>query len=61
METKLNIRYCDQHCPKGIEARTKFLNEQNSAYDAALDFMWFTEKCFETCPCKDRHIHNLVK
>ena len=55
LNTKLNIKYCNNRCQKGIEARNKFLNDQNSAYDAALDFTWFTEKCFETCPYKDKH------
>jgi hypothetical protein len=51
----VNIAYCDQECPIGKEMSRKFLDENNSAYDAALDFMWFTEKCFNTCPYKDKH------
>ncbi len=51
----MNIEYCNNKCPKGIEARNKFLDENNSAYDAAIDFHFFTEKCFETCPYKDKH------
>ena len=51
----MNIEYCNNNCTKGIEARNKFLDENNSAYDAAIDFCFFTEKCFETCPYKDKH------
>lgn len=51
----MNLEYCNYHCPKGIEAREKFLNENNSAYDAVIDFWAFADKCFETCPYKDKH------
>ena len=51
----MNIKYCNNKCTKGIEMRNKFLDAQNSAYDAALDFEWFAKKCFETCPYKDKH------
>ena len=51
----MNIEYCDKQCPIGVEARNKFLDKNNSAYDAAMDFHFFTEKCFETCPYKDKH------
>jgi hypothetical protein len=59
LDIKLNIRYCDKCCQKGIEARRKFLDENNSAYDAAMDFMWFTEECFKTCPYKEMHTKEL--
>ena len=52
----MNVTYCDKQCKIGITARNKFLDEQNSAYDAALDFLAFTEKCFKTCPYKDAHV-----
>ena len=51
----INIEYCNNKCVIGIEARNKFLDENNSVYDAALDFRWFTSKCFKTCPYKDKH------
>ena len=51
----MNIEYCNNKCPKGIEARNKFLDENNSVYDAVTDFWAFTDKCFETCPYKDKH------
>ena len=51
----MNRTYCDKECPIGKEASRKFLNENNSAYDAALDFISFTEKCFTTCPFKAAH------
>lgn len=54
MNTK-NIEYCHGHCEKGRKASADFLNNNNSAYDAALDFMWFTDECFKTCLHKDKH------
>ena len=51
----MNITYCDEQCPLGIKKSKEFLDNNNSAYDAALDFVWFAEKCFETCPYKDKH------
>lgn len=57
----MNISYCDKQCPIGIEARNKFLNENNSAYDAAIDFQFFVEECFKTCLYKKEHIKEEVK
>jgi hypothetical protein len=54
--TRLNLEYCNNYCQKGIEMRNKFLDKNNSAYDAAMDFRWFVEKCFETCIYKDKHL-----
>jgi len=51
----VNIEYCGKKCPKGIKASEEFLNRNNSAYDAAIDFWDFTDKCFETCPYKEAH------
>lgn len=45
----MNFKYCYKTCKKGKEASEKFLNENNSAFDAAIDFQYFTDKCFETC------------
>lgn len=55
-DIKLDLNYCDEQCSIGVETRNKFLDENNSAYDAAIDFWAFTKKCFETCPYKDKHI-----
>ena len=55
MNTKLNIEYCNHQCQKGIEARNKFLDKNNSVFDAAIDFWAFTDGCFKTCPYKDKH------
>jgi len=51
----MDIKYCDNQCNVGIKARDKFLAENNSAYDAAFDFLYFVENCFKTCPYKDEH------
>jgi hypothetical protein len=51
----VNLRYCNNSCPIGQKESKEILDNNNSAYDAALDFMWFAEKCFETCPYKAQH------
>lgn len=51
----MNIEYCDKQCPIGIAARNKFLDENNSAYDAAIEFHFFTDNCFKTCVQKEFH------
>lgn len=51
----MDRKYCDQQCLIGKVKSEEFLNNHNSAYDAALDFIWFTEECFKTCPYKDKH------
>jgi hypothetical protein len=57
----MDITYCNDKCPIGIEARNKFLNENNSAYGAAVSFNFFTEKCFKTCPYKAEHMKETEK
>ena len=52
----MNLNYCNYHCPIGIVAREKFLDENNSAYDAAIDFYFFAKDCFKTCKYKDKHV-----
>ena len=51
--TKEQRDYCYKECPIGKAKSEEFLDANNSAYDAALDMMWFVEKCSETCErCK---------
>lgn len=38
-----------------MAAREKFLAENNSAFDAAIDFRFFTDSCFKTCQNKTEH------
>lgn len=52
----MNIVYCNDECPIGRAMRDKFLNENNSAYDAAMDFRFFVDKCFVDCPYKAAHM-----
>lgn len=52
----MDITYCNDECPIGKAARNKFLNLNNSAYDAAIDFWAFTDICFKTCPYKTIHL-----
>lgn len=52
----MDITYCNNECSIGIAAREKFLDLNNSAYDAAMDFRFFTDNCFKTCPYKAIHL-----
>ena len=52
----MDITYCNDECPIGKAARDEFLDLNNSAYDAAMDFRFFTDNCFKTCPYKDIHL-----
>lgn len=56
----MDISYCNDKCPIGKAMRDKFLNENNSAYDAALDFRFFIDKCFQDCSHRAEH-DKLVK
>lgn len=51
----MDIKYCNDKCDLGIAAREKFLNINNSAYDAALDFIFFIDECYRECPHKAEH------
>jgi hypothetical protein len=42
--------FCLKHCEIGKQKTKELLANNNSAYDAALDFFWFVEKCKKTCP-----------
>lgn len=55
MDYEVNITYCSKKCPIGMKASREFLDNNNSAYDAALDFCFFVDECFKTCPYKDMH------
>ena len=44
--------FCFDNCPIGREAKQKFLDENNSAYDAAIDFRLFVEECKKSCKIK---------
>jgi hypothetical protein len=47
--------YCSDECPIGKTKKEEILNSCNSGYDAALDMLWFVEKCAETCErCKNK-------
>ena len=52
----LNMAYCNDKCPIGISMRNKFLDENNSAFDAVTDFRLFVGSCFESCKYKNEHI-----
>lgn len=51
----MDITYCFEMCSIGKAASDKFLDLNNSAIDAAIDFGSFTENCFKTCPHKSAH------
>lgn len=52
----MDITYCNDKCSIGKAARDEFLAMNNSAFDAAFDFRYFTENCFKRCPFKSEHI-----
>lgn len=51
----MDITYCYEHCQIGKAASEKFLEQNNSVFDAAFDFNYFVEKCFDTCQYKNKH------
>ena len=53
-----DIMYCYEHCKIGKAASDTFLELNNSAFDAAIDFRCFVENCFKTCPYKQARINN---
>ena len=52
----MNIGYCDNICPLGSKKSEEFLDKNNSVFDAAIDFTYFVEECFKTCPYREYHI-----
>ena len=56
MELSVEQRlYCSETCPIGKAKKAEFFRDSNSVYDAALDLIWFVEKCAETCDkCKNK-------
>lgn len=54
----MDITFCNNVCSIGKAARDKFLDMNNSAFDAASDFRFFVDNCFKTCPHKTEHIKN---
>ena len=51
----MEIKYCNDYCLIGNAAKTVYLDINSSAYDAAMDFNFFVENCFKTCPFKLEH------
>lgn len=52
----MDIEYCHDKCAIGKAASATFLEQNNSAFDAAVDFRVFTENCFSTCIFKLEHM-----
>lgn len=52
----MDITYCNTKCAIGISARKAFLDENDSVFEAAADFNYFIEDCYESCPHKEVHI-----
>ena len=42
-------RYCFEVCPKGREMKDYLLDNNNSVYDAVVDFKLFEKECVKTC------------
>jgi hypothetical protein len=51
----VNSKFCFEKCSIGKAASDVYLDLNNSAIDAALDFDTFTDNCFKTCPYKSEH------
>lgn len=51
----MDITYCNEKCTIGIAARDEFLDINNSVFDAAIAFRFFTKNCFKTCPHRAEH------
>lgn len=54
----MDRNFCDKKCLKGKQMSNELLSKNNSAFDAAIDFVMFTEECFKTCPYKEKHIQD---
>jgi hypothetical protein len=55
----MDLKYCSNECVKGKNASKQFLDECESAFDAAADFYCFCHECYKTCPYKETLEHNL--
>ena len=51
----MDITYCYNNCTIGKAASDDFLASYNSAFDAAMEFNFFTRNCFKACPYKSKH------
>lgn len=49
----MDYTYCYKYCEKGKTEADKILASSDSVSDAAIDFNYFVEDCFETCPYKE--------
>lgn len=49
----MDITYCYEHCQIGKAASEKFLQQNNSALDAATDFRFFVDDCAKTCAVQE--------
>lgn len=52
----MNFDYCYKKCKLGKSKSAHLLAINNSAYDAAIDFRFFVDECYKTCPHKDQHV-----
>jgi hypothetical protein len=48
-ENLANLEYCYEKCELGKAKGKEFIEENNSAFDAAIDFHIFVEECKKTC------------
>jgi hypothetical protein len=49
----MDFSYCNEKCPIGKQKSEEFLKANNSAYDAFIDFRFFADECYKTCPYKN--------
>lgn len=50
----MDFNYCYKKCPIGKQASAEFLDKNNSAYGAAMDFNLFIDECSKTCQYKNK-------
>ena len=50
----MNFEYCDKICYIGSKKSEEFLDKNSSAFDAVIDFKLYINKCFKTCPYKEK-------
>ncbi len=59
MSIRVDIEYCGEVCEVGKAKSKILLADNNSAYDAAVDFRFFIEDCQKTCTC-NRRIESMI-
>ena len=57
----MDYTYCYKYCERGKAEANKILADSESVSDAVIDFNYFAEDCFNTCPCKEAVLAEINK